>query len=121
MTSETSVREFAGLDSLREWLVQQGFRVAPNGLRGYHNECDWYAYRRSEGQARECEANGGKSMQLVVTPTRFGAWEGVEIDVTGEAGGVWFKLMAYSLKPDEVQARVPDVERSLIAAWNALR
>jgi hypothetical protein len=34
---------------------------------------------------------------------------------------VWFKLQAYSLKHDELQARLGDIERSLIAAWNSLR
>jgi hypothetical protein len=66
-------------------------------------------------------------MQLVVKPYRFthhtapgGAWESAQVDVTGEAGGVWFKLEAYSLKQDELRERLPDIEASLIAAWNAL-
>lgn len=121
------VRPLIGCDELREWLTAQGFRVAHDSL-GRDNECNWYAYRRSALPARECECNDGKPMQLLVKPHRFahhsapgGAWESVEVDVTGEAGGVWFKLQAYSLKHEELRERLVDIESRLIAAWNALR
>jgi hypothetical protein len=124
---ERHVRPLIGCDELREWLIAQGFRVTHDSL-GRDNECNWYAYRRSALPARECECNDGKLMQLLVKPHKFthhsapgGTWESAEVDVTGEAGGAWFKLQAYSLKHDELRERLGDIESSLIAAWNALR
>ena len=120
-------RPLTGCDELRGWLVGQGFQVA-HGSLSRDNECNWYAYKRSQIPARECECNDGKPMQLVVRPHKVshprapsGAWESVDVDVTGEAGGLWFKLQAYSLRHDELRARLGEVESSLIAAWNALR
>ena len=117
--------QLTGCDELREWLLAQGFQVA---RLQYDNECNWYAYRRSELPARECEFNDGKPMQLVVRPYRFphpsapgGAWESAEVDVIGEAGGLWFTLQAYLLSHQAVRERLGDIERSLISAWNALR
>ncbi len=121
------VRPLVGCDGLREWLVAQGFRTAEDPLaRG--NACNWYAYRPSKHQARECECNDGKPMQVVVRPfvlrmpgaPRDG-WESAEVDVTGQAGSHWYKLTSYSLSPTDVMGRLHEIEASLIAAWNALR
>lgn len=121
-------RSLIGCDELREWLIAQGFRVVQAGLSRDGNECNWYAYRRSAIQARECECNDGKPMQLVVRPWRIeprdapdGAWESAEVDVTGEAGSHWYKLQCYSLKHGELMGRLHEIEAALIAAWNALR
>ena len=120
--------DFYGLDDLREWLQLQGFSISQDMLRS-DNGCNWYAYRRSELPARECECNAGKPTQIVVRPHLFrhasaptpsGAWESVEVDVTGEASGVWFKLQAYSLKPEELRERLSEIEAALVAAWNAI-
>jgi hypothetical protein len=118
---------YVGCDELREWLIANGFRVAPDSL-ARDRGCNWYAYRRSAIAARECECNDGKPMQIVVRPFWLkhdsapgGAWESAEVDVTGESGGSWYKLQAYSLKPAELMARLPEIEAALIAAWNALR
>lgn len=112
-----------GCDELRTWLLTQGFSVAVDSL-GRDNVCNWYAYRRSALPARECECNDGKPMQIVVRPFAYTSgtqtWESAEVDVTGEANGVWFKLSAYSLKHDELRTRLSEVEGNLIAAWNAL-
>lgn len=128
MSGATAVRALFGCDELREWLTSQGFRAAEDGLRHDGNQCNWYAYKRSAIPARECECNDGKPMQIVVKPHRFlhhsapgGAWESVEVDVTGEVGGLWFKLQAYSVTQDELRERLGEIERNLIAAWNALQ
>ncbi len=125
---EQPVRPLVGCDSLREWLVAQGFRVAGDGLTRDGNGCNWYAYRPSKHQARECECNDGKPMQVVVRPfvlRMLGApqdgWESAEVDVTGQAGSHWYKLTSYSLSPTDVMGRLHEIEASLIAAWNALR
>lgn len=115
-----------GCDKLREWLVAQGFRVAPYSLRR-DNGCNWYAYRRSAIPARECEHNSGKDMQLVVRPFRLedasapgGVWESAEVDVTGEAGGHWYNIKCYSLTHDDLKGSLHEIEAALMAAWNAL-
>lgn len=117
-----------GQDDFREWLLSQGFRVGQNSLQGHHNLCDWYAWRRSALDARSCECNDDKKgMQLVIHPHTYSlenmpkdARESVELRVTGEAGGVWFDLKAYSMKPECVRDKLPDIERMLVDAWNAL-
>lgn len=122
---DVPVSPWCGEDELREWLESQGFRIAKSSLGSRENECNWYAYRRSELAARACECNYDKQgMQIVVTPHAF-SFDGrrhssVEIEVCGEAGGVWWKLMAYSLSPDRVMEGLAFVEPALIAAWNAL-
>jgi hypothetical protein len=113
-----------GCDDTREWLVAQGFRCWENTLRSEGNDCNWYACRRSELPARECECNDGKAMQLVVYPTSYDlkgeTHESVKVDVTGEASGLWFNLSAYSMSVAELKEHLPDIERMLIAAWNAM-
>lgn len=122
------VRPMIGCDALREWLIAQGFHVVPDPWSSEGNECNWYAYRHSEIPARECEGNDGKSMQIIVHPWRVehcdalgDAWESAEVDVTGEAGGQWYKLQCYSLEPNKLMDQLPEIEAALIAAWNALR
>jgi hypothetical protein len=113
----------SALTELRDWLIGQGFKLAANGHKSRDNTCVWYAYRRSTIPARTCECNEKSTMQLVVTPySHIGqpGWTSVEVDVTGEAGGVWYKLQAYSLKPDELREKLPAIEAALMAAWNAI-
>lgn len=119
---------FTGGDALREWLITQNFKVKENHSLGRMNLCNWYAYRRTVLQARECECNDDRPVQLVVRPYQFeAAWPGgthtgsAEIDVVGEVGGMWFQLKAYSLRHDELCERLGDIEGRLIAAWNALQ
>jgi len=112
-----------GLADLREWLTGQGFRATSDSLGSRDNACDWYAYRRSTIPARPCECNDKPNMQLVVRPyinIDRPEWSSVEVDVTGEAGGVWFKLQAYSLTVDDLRAKLPAIEAALMAAWNAI-
>lgn len=113
-----------GLGQLRVWLDAEGFSFGRQDRRQQMNDCDWYAWRRSNLDARECECNGPK-VQIVINPYSFRMndyqSESVEVDVTGEAGGMWWKLTAYSLKPQEFMVRLPEIEAALISAWNAIR
>jgi hypothetical protein len=115
-------QKFEGCTEFREWLESQGFKVSTNSLANKENLCNWYAYRMSTITARECECNDGKSMQIVVKPFKY--WsiphESAEVEVTGERGGIWYNLRAYSLHHNEVLERLNDIETSLISAWNAL-
>jgi len=122
---QANASKIYGADELRGWLIKQGFRCAPDSLKYRDNECNWYAYRRSELAARRCECNSEDAgMQIVVKPSML--WlgdnkhESVEIELCGEAAGVWWKLSAYGLKLNEVPERMADIEVSLVAAWNSL-
>lgn len=112
-----------GCNDLRAWLIAQGFTCSVDSLIR-DNECNWYAYRRSEYPARECECNAGKTMKIAIRPFSYRdeskRWESAEIDVTGEVKGLWFKLSAYSVKHDELKARLQEIEVRLLDAWNAL-
>lgn len=116
--------EYFGCDGLRDWLVAQGWIVTLDAL-GRGRECNWYAYRRAALEAIECETNDGKPLQIVVWPSRLwdgkGAWwESASVEVTGEAGGLWYTVKAYSLQHDVLKARLQQIEASLVAAWNAI-
>lgn len=120
-------RPLVGMDDAREWLATQGYRIARGNLTGIDNACNWYAFKASAIPARECECNEGKGLQVVVKPHILthpgapnGAWKSVEVDVTGEAGGVWFRLAAYSISQESLVERLADIEAALVGAWNAL-
>ena len=112
-----------GLDEFREWLQANGFKIERNNLNSSLNECDWIAYRRTTGQTRECETNEGK-LQIVVHPHLFSVHgkphSSVETEITGEADGRWYKLQQYGTSPAEFMENLPDIEKSLINAWNAV-
>ena len=111
------------LEELREWLSGQGFYFGKQAMRLYTNSCDWYAWRRTKLDARECESNEAKT-QIVITPFSYKhdgkTWESVEVDLTGEASSIWWKLSAYSLSPAELKEKLPEIEKSLVSAWNGL-
>lgn len=118
--------EFYGAPELRKWLEEHGFLPSIDGLRSEHNRCTWYAYRRSKIEARRCECNDDKpGIQLIVKPYLSRLPDGrelrmCEIDLAGEAGGQWYTLKAYSLDIDAVPEKLEQIERALVAAWNAL-
>lgn len=111
------------LGGLKRWLAEHGFKFSENRLRSDYNDCDWYAWRRSKLETRECECNDGKPMQIVITPHSMIvdgiARESVEVEARGQYGE-WWKLTAYSLQPSDLPRRLTAVERSLAMAWNAL-
>ena len=118
--------KYYGCDDLRAWLEGQGFHIGLDSL-ARDSGCNWYAWRRSNLKARACECNGDKGgVQIVVRAfslqdrSRLDPWESAEVDITGEAGGLWYMLKAYSLKHDELRERLPDIEAVLVKAWNAL-
>jgi len=116
-------RELTGCDDLREWLKGAGFKVCHMQPRAY-STCNWYAYKRTEMDSPECECNKGKGTQIVVNPFDTVidnyARQSVEVDVTGEAGGIWYCLKAYAMDAAMLPESLPTIERSLVAAWSAL-
>ncbi len=104
-------------DGLREWFVAQGFRVDPAPVWYANGGGDWYAYRKIVVPHRECECNFGEPMQLVVWPSSL---EGFELEVVGEAEGLWYKVSCYGVTPSELKDKISKIEAALVAAWNAL-
>lgn len=109
---------------LKEWLATQGFREYENGMAAPGNECRWYACKRIPSQYM-CELNDDKNgIQIVIYPYEYRAHEhqfkSVEIDLTGEAGGVWYKLQAYSLSWEELPNKLDAITDGLVKAWEAL-
>jgi hypothetical protein len=116
--------EYRGEDALRAWLVGAEFTLGGNKKDTY-NECNWYAWRRSKIEARRCELNSDKQgLAIVLYPYSRELsgrdWRSVEVELYGVYAGISYKLMAYSITPDDVPEKLGDVERGLIAAWNAL-
>ena len=108
---------------LKTWLEADGFRIAPDRHTWYQRDDGWYAYRRSSIPARECETNDGKPAQIIVYPyPSFNAAgsDDVEVELCGEAGGIWWKLRGIGIAVDDLPAKLPAVEAGLVAAWNAL-
>jgi hypothetical protein len=118
--------KYYGCDDLREWLIEQGFKIGADSM-ARDSGCNWHAWRQSELSAIRCECNDDKEgMQLAVYPWSFRdpshaqAWESAEIEIRGKAGGLWYMLKAYSLQHSELRQRLPDIEAALVRAWNAL-
>lgn len=118
------MRKYKGMESLQEWLIADGYRLAQNIFDKKYNLCGWYAYRRVKHAATRCECNEDKELQVVVYPysTRFydQLHESVEMEVTGEAGGQWYQLKAYGIRQDDFEEKMRQAELSLVQAWNNL-
>ncbi len=110
--------------ALKAFLERKHFFFSTNHLKHRDNNATWFAYKKSKQEARECECNTGKGMQIVVYPFMYSVGdvesESVEIELTGEYNETWFKLSAYSMSPAELVRNLPSLETSLIRAWNAL-
>lgn len=113
-------------DELRNWLTANGFHCDINPVRSHENDCNWYAYRQSQLEARRCECNNSKpGVQIVIKPSvvQIGEYESrsVEIELRGEVNETWWNLSAYHIKPEDVPEKLSAIEHALVAAWNALR
>ena len=111
-------------DELKAWLESQGFRKFNNHMAIQGNYNKWYAAKRIASQSK-CETNNGKDgINIVVWPYEWQRnghhCKSVEVDLTGEAGGIWYKLQAYSLSWDDLPHKLPGITESLIKAWEAL-
>lgn len=106
---------------LREALVRAGFRIGPDPI----GSSTWLAYRRTDDTVRRCECNSDRpGVQVVVRlfeTTHAGeTWRNTEVDITGEVGGRWYRLMCYGISDDKLLAELPAIEGALIRAWQAL-
>jgi hypothetical protein len=117
------MKELHGFNELREKLTAAGFKSELDIFRNNLDSCNWYAYRQTALEARLCESSS-KPPQIevkVYSVLSSVNCESVEIGLTGERGGTWYKLMAYGRSPRELMIDLPHIEKSLIAAWNALK
>lgn len=110
------------LEELKAWCESVGYKIYPDHLTSKENMCKWVACKRLTG-ARECETNKHK-IQLVISPYMYFHNDanhlGCSVDITGERGGHWYKLQAYSLAATELKDSLNTIEQRLIDAWNAL-
>jgi len=115
-------KEFYGFDELRNWLETQGFRCYYNNLIEQGNHCNWYACRKTQLKARECETNENK-MQILIRPFKYTynlSYGSSEIEIVGEANSIWFNLKAYSVQEEDIYTRLDVIEQMLVSAWNGL-
>lgn len=109
------------IDELRAALEADNWRFGPQHMR--KTGVDWYAWRRLDGGA-DCECND-KPPCLCLRPFHIEMQDGqtfssVEFDVTGETGGRWLKISAYSVPIDDAIAAIPQCRQMLLTAWNAV-
>ena len=109
-----------GMNKLKKFLEKRGYKFYKNIF--HNNLCDWYAYKCTESK-RECTSNE-TPVQVVVTPhiAKYNSTicKSVEVDLTAEFNGVWWKLKAYSLSEKDVIKNLEMIEMSLVKAWEAL-
>lgn len=114
---------FTGLDDIRAQLEANGWRIYPNHLSSEGNACNWIACMKGPKDAPDCECNN-KPPQFIVTPYQFNLagheCKSAQVEMTAESGVEWFKLAAYSIKADELMARLPAIKARLAAAWSAI-
>jgi hypothetical protein len=109
------------MDKLKTFLKTRGYKFYTTNLdRG--NLCDWYACKRTTS-TKECTSNE-KPVQIVVSPHEYDyngkIARSVEVDITAEFHGIWWKLEAYSLAPVDVIKKLDAIEKHLVSAWEAL-
>jgi hypothetical protein len=110
-----------GLPELQEMLVEKGFSLYPDYLKDKNDLCNWVACRYNTA-ARPCETND--RTQVVIKPFDLNfdgrRFSSVEIEITGEYAGEWWKLQRYSISPEELEDKLDKIENKLVMAWNAL-
>lgn len=113
-------------NDLLDFLTQRGFVKCRNTWGGPENQCDWYAVKRYAAE-HLCETNSNKlGIQMVVWPYELhfpqlkNPSRSVEIEITGEANGIWYKLCAYSIPWEDAVERFDEITESLVVAWDAL-
>ena len=119
-----SENKFYGFDELRNWLENQGFRIYENNLVERGNQCNWYACRKTQLNARRCEKNDDRVTHITIKPFKYESltryFKSLEIEIVGEANGIWFNLKAYSVPEEDIYTRLDVIEQMLVSAWNGL-
>jgi hypothetical protein len=110
------------LETLRAELEAAGWRIWPNSNASQSNDCKWYACTKLADDVPDCQTNG-KPPSLLIQPYSHvlngRPFEQSEFSVTGETGGVWLSLKAYSINTKDAVASIPKARALLLAAWTA--
>jgi hypothetical protein len=82
-------------------------------------------WRRIQNVEPVCATNDRLSLHVTfnafLLPNMREVNEGCSIDITGEIPGAnWTTLQIYGISIEEVAAKIPEVERRLVAAWKAV-
>ncbi|MCB1716568.1 MAG: hypothetical protein KDK05_15690 [Candidatus Competibacteraceae bacterium] len=110
------------MNDLKQWLEQNGFRFLKNNVKRPGNIQDWVA-TKSVPQARPCEVNGARA--LTVRPHQW-IFSGqitkafADVVIAGYVNGIWYELASSGAAPNEIMQRWPEIERNLVAAWQAI-
>lgn len=113
------------LEELKARLYEIGFKMEDNRDEP-SNKVRWRAYRTLPTQV-ECQCNDRPPV-LIVHPFMFDGFlqrdgiimRSVEFAITGElANGDWLNSKVYAVAVDKALAKLPDIERTLVAVWEA--
>lgn len=116
------------IEQIRAYLIDRGYTEFPvsraDGLTAVAN----FTRRVKREEAAPCLCNDAK-VQHVVQVNEFSHkkhhYRGVTVSITGEvqlasAGTSWVNLKYYNVKYEQLEAKLPEIEIDLLAAWNAV-
>lgn len=110
---------FTGSETLRKWLIAQGFKTYVDVLKS-DNVCNWYALRYSDMPVLD-----SKPLFIKVRPFYMvyneKTTEHARVKVQGEIGGVPFDVELYSLSHEKLMATLPKINAALIGALDAVK
>jgi hypothetical protein len=113
------MNEPTNIEAIRAALEPIGFKYQPSSVA---DNAKGFFYRRVETK-RPCLCNNKD--QILINAYEPGGhlteWA-FEVEITGEfTAGLWAKLKAYSIMGlPELLEKLPRIERSLVAAWEAM-
>lgn len=102
------------MNELKNWLLSNGFIIHPF-------IDSWIGAKKLDPNIRKCEDNDDKELLLVVHPYEREGYQKHAVEISGCTNGKWFKLECYGLRNADVMNDLTDIERRLIAAWEAVK
>jgi hypothetical protein len=106
-------------DELQTWLVSQGYKPFTN----HHTGAVWCGAKRLPTDAPGCETNAHKvswHVRLYEVEAHGVPWRSCEVEICGERGGQWYRLLAYEIAPETMRPNLTAIEQRLLAAWVAV-
>ncbi len=102
------------MTELKTWLINNGFTIHP------FIGC-WIGAKKLDPNIRKCEDNEDKEILLVVHPYENDGYQNHAVEISGRTDGKWYKLECYGLRTENIMNDLPDIERRLIMAWEAVK
>lgn len=111
------------LDPVRRLLLDKGFKQYHHNNNLSNEPREYWSKRYKD--ARRCEGNCEREgIQVVVwlheIPFTQVVHRSVEVEVTGEYDGEWYKMQAYSMLPDAFLLAHETIIARLLRAWEGL-